>query len=80
MEKAHQKIFRLMLVIFVLIILNILVVYVKKNQEGRKEAINNSMPKVGYPCDGICKPEYCHLLNLKWDKGDCPNKTPYCCR
>jgi hypothetical protein len=56
------------------------VALVRQTQETRRGAAGSSMPQVGYPCQTECKEQYCHLLNMKWNKGDCPSETPYCCQ
>jgi len=80
MEENKQKILGLLVILFVLLALTGVVSLVKQNQETRKEASGSPMPKVGYPCETECKAQYCHLLNMRWNKGDCPDETPYCCQ
>lgn len=80
MNENKNKIFGLLAILFVLIGLVGVVGLVSKSQETRKEAFGSPMPQVGYPCPSECKAEYCHLLNMRWNKGDCPSDAPYCCQ
>ncbi len=80
MNQNRQRIISLLVILFVLIGLTGLLVLVRQSQETRRGAVGSPMPTVGYPCQTECKEQYCHLLNMRWNKGDCPSEAPYCCQ
>jgi hypothetical protein len=80
MSQDKKKIISLLIILFVLVVLTGAVTLVKKNQETRKGAAGSPMPSVGYPCNTQCKAQFCHEINMRWNKGDCPSETPYCCQ
>jgi len=80
MEQNKRKILSLLAIFFVLLALIGVLQLVKQSQETRRGAAENQMPAFGYPCQTTCKAQFCHEINMRWNKGDCPSDKPYCCQ
>jgi hypothetical protein len=84
MKKNKKKIIGFLVIIVLLVSLIAGFVLIKNNQDIRRGASNGikvkPVKKLGYPCRGTCKQDYCSTYDLKWSKGDCPEAKPYCCQ